>query len=490
MQYILTIDQSTTATKALMIDLDGNIIETVSKKHKQIYPQKGWVEHNPNEIMNNVYLLLKKLIDRNEKKKDHIIALSITNQRETTIVWDRNTGLPVHNAIVWQCRRTSKHCEQLKEKEKIIAKKTGLKIDPYFSATKIKWIFDTYNLEPEKYMFGTIDSWLIYNLTNRKMHVCDHTNASRTLLYNLKKKSWDQDLLDIFGISMNILPVIKCSDDIFGYTTLNGQLKEIPIVGVIGDSQASLFAQHCFEKGQTKATIGTGSSVLMNTGEKVLDNVFGIVNTLGWNLKKDKVYASEAIIHSSADTLNWMRDQLGLFKDDSELNEICETYDANGVIVVPAFVGLGNPYWLSDAKASIQGISRNTDKFNVICAGVESIAFQIYDAIEELMNMANTIVPTIYIDGGGIQNPYLMQLIADLCKSKVIINEEMLLSALGSYYIAMLGLKLKDKSEIQTMKKEVVTFTPSMDEKVRIEKINMWKNAIKTTVYSVKKAGN
>lgn len=485
-QYILTIDQSTTATKSMMIDVNGKIMDIVSIKHKQIYPQKGWVEHDANEIMNNVYQSLEELLNRNKEVKDHIIALTITNQRETTVVWETHNAKPVHNAIVWQCRRTSGLCEQLKEKEEIITAKTGLKVDPYFSATKIKWIFDNYNLKPENHMFGTIESWLIYNLTNKKNHVCDHTNASRTLLYNLKEKDWDLELLDIFKISKEILPEIKNSDEIFGYTTLNGKIKEIPIIGVIGDSQASLFAQHCFDVGQTKATIGTGSSVLMNTGENVLEKATGIVNTLAWSLKSESVYASEAIIHSSTDTLNWMRDQLGLFKDDCELNEICEKHEANGVSVIPAFVGLGNPYWLADAKASIQGISRDTNKYNIICAGVESIAFQIYDAIEELKNLVKTSVPTIHIDGGGIQNPCLIQLIADLCKSEVVINKGMLLSALGSYYIAMIGLGLKTKSELQDMHKEELIFTPSMDEKVRKEKINIWKNAIETTVYSVK----
>ena len=485
-QYILTIDQSTTATKTMLIDLDGKIIDKVSIKHQQIYPQKGWVEHDANEIMSNVYQSLEELLKRNKEVKDAILALSITNQRETTIVWDTHTSKPVHNAIVWQCRRTRSYCKQLKGQEAVITRKTGLKVDPYFSATKIKWVFDTYSLSPRNSMFGTIDSWLIYNLTDKKEHVCDHTNASRTLLYNLKEKNWDEELLTIFGISKEILPEIKKSDEIFGYTTLNGQINEIPIIGVIGDSQASLFAQHCFEVGQTKATIGTGASVLINTGEKVLEKATGIVNTLAWSLKGESVYASEAIIHSSTDTLNWMRDQLGLFEEDCQLNTICEKYDANGVSVVPAFVGLGNPYWLADAKASIQGISRDTNKYNIVCAGVESIAFQIYDAIEELKDLVKTSVPTIYMDGGGIQNPYLIQLIADLCKSEVVISETALLSALGAYSIAMIGLGIKDKKGLKSMHKEEIKYKPLMNEGLRKQKINIWKNAIETTIYSLK----
>lgn len=473
MKVILTIDQSTASTKILLIDTKGKIQDIESKNHRQIYPQNEWVEHDPMEIINNIYEIIDIIVQRN--KNCEILAISITNQRETVVVWNRNTHKPVHNAIVWQCRRTMDSCNALYEYNDIVQEKTGLRIDPYFSATKIKWIFDTYQIQANDYCFGTIDSWIIYNLSNDYSHVCDHTNASRTLLYNIKEKKWDMELLSIFGLDKGILPKIKESNQTFGYTTLHGRIAAVPILGVMGDSQAALFAQMCFEEGDIKATIGTGTSILMNDGQTLTKDDNGLVKTVAWVLNDTPIYAKEAIINSSADTLNWMRDQLHLFETDQDLNDICQRHDAQGVVVVPAFIGLGYPYWMNNIKASIHGISRNTNQFNIICAGVESIAYQVFAAIRSFCSN----ITRIHVDGGGVQNPYLMQLIADLCRCEVIVNEEIMLSALGTSYMTLLGLEIVGSlADLKRLEHNCVIYKPKMDRKERLAKIKQWDDVI------------
>ena len=351
-KYIIAIDQSTAGSKALLVNKEGKILYKCSKKHNQIYPKRDYVEHNPIEIYENVISLLKELIEKNSLKGEEISSLSITNQRETVVVWDKVTGKPVHNAIVWQCRRTTKICEEIKDLglEEKIKEKTGLVLDPYFSATKVKWILDNVEGAKEKVekgelLLGTIESWLIWKLTYGKAHVSDYTNASRTMLLNINSLSWDKELMKIFNITQEMLPKLKNCDDIFGYTNIEGVVDvEIPICGVIGDSQGALFGQRAFEKGMVKATFGTGCSVLMNTGSKLMKSENGLVSALGWKTKDGENYALEGIIHSNGDTLNWLKDNLNMFSNFNEFQEGIESlYSNEGVYLVQAFFGLGYP---------------------------------------------------------------------------------------------------------------------------------------------------
>ena len=490
-KFILTIDQSTSATKALIIDSTGSVKHKVSKKHEQIYPAQGWVEHNPMEIYENVKLVIKEIIDINKINEEEILGLSITNQRETVVVWDKETSLPVYNAIVWQCRRTSGICSELKEYEEMVTEKTGLRLDPYFSGTKIKWILD--NVEGArkkanegKLLLGTIDSWLIWKLTNGKSHVTDYTNASRTLLLNIKTLKWDKELLDVFNISESMLPEIYPSDEIFGETNLEGQLKKsLKICGVIGDSQGALFGQHCFETGMAKSTFGTGNSIMVNVGEKYIPSKNGIVSTIAYVSKTSVNYGIEGIINSSGDTINWIHDELGLFKDFNEFNEAVNDVENNeGVYLVPAFLGLGIPYWVSNAKASIVGISRNTTKKHIMRAALESIAHQVKDALDVIEKEANIKVKNLNIDGGVTTNKIYNQFLADLlnCKIEKNLNEE--LSPIGAALLGGLGLGMWNSiDEIKKIPNKTEIYASKIQDKERKKIYEGWQNAVKSVLY-------
>ncbi len=486
--YILALDQSTTSSKAMLLDSNGSVISSCNKKHKQLYPNPGWVEHDPLEIYENVKEILREtVLNANVNPKD-VIVLSITNQRETVIIWNKETGIPVYNAIVWQCRRTSEMCSELKAKgyEKMVMEKTGLVLDPYFSSTKIKWIFDNIvgvkeDAAKGKLLAGTIDTWLIWNLTGKKTFATDFTNASRTMLFNIRKLKWDKELLEIFEIPENMFAQIKSSDEIFG-TTAKEELfdMEIPISGVIGDSQGSLFGQNCFKAGMIKTTYGTGSSMMMFTG-KFFKSKKGLVTSIAWGIGGKVEYAVEGILRSTGDTLNWLKDELKLIGSFSEADEISEkNIDTEGVYFIPAFAGLGVPYWDSKAKAAIIGISRKSTKENIVRAAIESIAYQIKDAIE-LMSLETGINPKeIRADGGLTKSKVFMQFQADMLGVKVVKTEIEDLSLMGSVYLAGLGIGIwKDLEEIKELRMQTTVYVPQMNDRIRDEKYNGWKEAVK-----------
>lgn len=491
-KYILTIDQSTSGSKCLIIDKNGKIKYKLSKSHKQIYPQSGWVEHNPVEIYENIKSLVKDIVNTNNIDESDLLGMAITNQRETIVVWDKNTGEPVYNAIVWQCRRTIEICNNLKGYSDMVTEKTGLRLDPYFSATKVKWILDNVEGAREKanngdLLLGTIDSFIIWKLTDRKVHATDYTNASRTLLFNIKELKWDEVLLEIFTIPRQMLPKIYPSDDVFGDTRLDGILKSpLKISGVIGDSQGALFGQCCFKKGMAKSTFGTGNSIMVNVGDKYIKSNNGVVSTIASVSKSNGVnYGIEGIINSSGDTINWLKNQLELFKDFDEFNEAIQSVDYNeGVYLVPAFIGLGIPYWNAEARASIVEISRNTTKKHIMRAALESIAYQVKDALLVMECEADVSIDNLMIDGGVTVNPVFNQFLSDIldCKIKKNMNEE--LSALGATYLCGLGLGVWSSIEdLINISNDKELYEPNMESEMREKLYNGWLKAVKSVLY-------
>lgn len=484
--FILAVDQSTAGTKAVLVNENGDILAKSYKEHKQYYPNLGWVEHDPIEIYENVKYVLKDVINKESFLSKDIKVLAITNQRETVIVWDKNTGKPIYNAIVWQCRRTAGLCDELKKKgfENIIKNKTGLMLDSYFSATKVKWILDNVHGAREKakrgeLLFGNIDSWLIWKLTKGKVHATDYTNASRTLLFNIKTLKWDDELLDIFEIPKSMLPEVKSSNDLFGSTEL-GQDVTVPISGVIGDSQGALFGQQCVEDGMAKATYGTGSSVLMNVGDKLIESKNGLVTAIAWAIDGKVQYALEGIINCSGDTLKWVKDNLGVFNSFSEVEPMINSIDDNeGVYIVPAFTGLGIPYWDPHAKAAIVGMTRGSNKNHVVRAAVESIAYQIRDAVDVIGLESGITLKELRVDGGATDNRFLMQFQADILGTNVVKAPVAELSVMGSVYLAGLGVGIwESKDEIKMLRKDAMTYIPKMNENLRKKYYSGWKTAV------------
>jgi|SRR5699024_4256508 len=482
--YILSIDQSTSGTKGLIVDQYGNITAKRTVNHKQIYPQSGWVEHNPIEIYENV----KRIINEIAKSNQYIgkvKALTITNQRETVIVWDRKTGEPAYNAIVWQCRRTTEECTRLKCYEEKVNLKTGLTIDPYFSATKVKWILDNIagvreKAEKGELLLGTIDSWLIWKLTNGRIHATDVTNASRTLLYDIYTLDWDDELLDIFQIPKLMLPEVKFSDEVFGLVEDDELLlNRIPISGIIGDSQAALFAQQCFDKGMAKATFGTGTSVMVFT-EELVKAKEGLVTSVACGYDGKVNYALEGIVNTTGDIIRWMKDDLSLIDNFDEAETLAETLDDNGgVYLVPAFIGLGAPYWSPKTRAGIIGMSRNTKKAHVVRAGLESIAYQVKDIIQLIYEETNLTVKELRVDGGATSNDFLMQFLSDVLGIKVVVSNISELSALGSIYLGGLGTSIWGSiDDICQLNNNRRIFKPKMNQEKSNQYYSEWKNAI------------
>lgn len=441
MNFILAIDQSTSATKALLFDTDAHLIDQCSREHSQIYPRPGWVEHDAEEIYQNVLKTIHSLLEQNPGCENRLQCLSITNQRETIVVFDRASGRPLYNAIVWQCRRGVDICESLVQAgyNDLVQKRTGLKIDTYFSASKLSWLIDNQpeiakKLKRGDALIGTIDTYLIYRLTGGQVHATDFTNASRTLLYNITRLQWDAELCDLFHVPMQALPEVCESGAVFGQTSLEGILpRPIPISGVIGDSQASLFAQHCFEPGSAKVTFGTGSSILLNIGQSVKRSDAGIVTTIAWVYHHQVTYCLEGLINYSAATISWLKNQLKLINDAAETEELALSIEDNGgVYLVPAFVGLSAPYWQPNARAAIIGMTSYTTKNHIVRAALESIAYQVKDVLE--LMVAETGIPLQYIhaDGGAVRNRFLMQFVADMIQYPVVIPGVTNLSALGA----------------------------------------------------------
>jgi glycerol kinase len=487
--YLLAIDQSTSGTKALIVDRAGAIITRSTVSHTTSYPQPGWVEQDPMEIYNNVKHSAYEAIRSAGIGYEAIAAMTITNQRETAVIWDRMTGLPVYPAIVWQCQRTDDLCGAYKATgaEASVRSKTGLMLDPYFSAAKWRWILQYVEGVQDKLaaghlLAGTIDSWLIWKLTEGNVHATDYTNASRTSLFNIHTLEWDEELCNLFEVPSRLLPEVKSSDAIFGYTEdptiLDGN--RVPITGIIGDSQAALFGNKCFEIGMAKATYGTGTSVLMNVGLKPVQAENGLVSAIAWGIDGKVTYAVEAIIRTSGDSLAWVRDNLGLFRTFDEMEALLkEAPHSEGVYLVPAFVGLGAPYWDSYARASITGMNRGTTKAHIIRAALESIAYQVNDAVHLLEFETGVILQELRADGGASENVGLMQFQSNLLGKNVVISEVAELSPMGSVYIGGVGSGFWSSwEEVMTFKSNNQTYVPLIDPEVRDVYRAGWNRAI------------
>ncbi|MCX7796454.1 MAG: glycerol kinase GlpK [bacterium] len=490
-KYILTIDQSTSATKAIIFNNKGRLIYRYNISHKQYYPKPGWVEHNPKEIFNNTIKAIKEAIRESGVGLDDIIAISITNQRETALVWNRKTGEPIYNAIVWQCKRSADICEML-EKEGLgreIKEKSGLNLSPYFSASKVRWILENVESAREKakkgeLFCGTIDSWLVWKLTEGKSHFTDYTNASRTQLLNLKELKWDQKLLEIFEVPESMLPELKASDEVFGYFKIEGLHSKLPLTGVIGDSHAALFGQTCFERGTAKATYGTGSSVMMNVGKEALIPSSGIVGSLGWVLKRDVSYVLEGNINYTGAIIKWLVENLELISNPKESGVIASSVmDNGGVYFVPAFVGLGAPYWDSEARAIITGMTSGTKKAHIVRAAEESIAYQIKDIIELMIEESKIPLKELRVDGGPTRDDFLMQFQADILNVPVVRVKIEELSALGSAFIAGITLDLWDNfTELIALRDIDTVFTPQMPKEEVDRLYKGWKQAVRLSL--------
>ena len=487
-KYILSLDQGTTSSRAILFDINGNVEGMAQKEFRQIYPEQGWVEHDPMEILGSQTGVVKELIDKTSVNPCEIHALGITNQRETTIVWDKNTGKPIYNAIVWQCRRTADICDEIKNMgyEDYIREKTGLVVDAYFSGTKIKWILDNVEGAREKAMngellFGTVDTWLIWNLSGRKIHATDYSNASRTMLFDIKNLKWDEKILEILEIPASMLPTVKNSSEIYGYTEKNflGDVA-IPISGVAGDQQSALFGHCCFYEGMAKNTYGTGCFILMNTGDKMVVSKAGLITTIAWGIDGKVEYCLEGSIFMGGAVINWLKDELRLI-DDAEESEYygSKVGDTNGVYFVPAFVGLGAPYWDMYARGTIVGLSRGANRNHIVRAALESIAFQTKDVIKSMEKDLDTNIRLLMADGGATKNNLLMQFQADILGVEVKRSLTSEVTALGAAFLAGLSTGFwKDKSELLEKSFSSKSYFCEVTEKERDEKYYNWIKAV------------
>ena len=491
MKYILSIDQGTTSTRAIIFDHDSNIIAMASEEITQIYPHPGWVEHNPNQIWVSVLAVMARVLLEANLKPEDIAAVGITNQRETTIVWDKITGQPIHNAIVWQSRQTSLICDELNQKGygPLFKSKTGLLIDAYFSGTKVKWILDNVPHAKEKahngeLLFGTIDTWLVYKMTGETVHVTDYTNASRTLLYNIHDLKWDQEILDILGIPKSMLPKVKSSSEIYGYSTPHHFFGvKVPIAGIAGDQQAALFGQNCFEKGMVKNTYGTGCFMLMNTGENPIISDHGLLTTIAWGLDHKITYALEGSVFVAGSSVQWLRDGIKLIQSASETEKLAKSLTSNeGVYIVPAFVGLGTPYWDSDARGAIFGLTRGTSKEHFARATLEAICYQSMDVLRAMEEDTKLPIKSFKVDGGATVNQFLMQFQSDILNLRVEQPKILETTALGAAYLAGLAVGYwKTVEEVKASWQLKNAYDPKMNEQTRSHLIKGWKIAVSAT---------
>jgi len=489
MKSILAIDQSTSATKALLFEPGGRLVDKVSIEHRQYYPQPGWVEHDADEIYRNTLAALRSLIEKNNIRAADVYCLSITNQRETVVVFDRETGRPLYHAIVWQCRRGDSICRRLLEAGQgdIVRQKTGLKIDTYFPASKLTWLFENEPAIREQVrsgqaLIGTIDAYLIYRLTGGKVFASDHTNACRTLLFNIQTLSWDQELCDLFDVPLSALPELRESSAEFGQTALDGLLDSaIPVCGVMGDSQAALFAQRCFRPGSAKVTLGTGSSVLLNIGHDVRLSDRGTVTTVGWVYRGRPTYAFEGIINYTGATIAWLRDQLKLIESSEETETLARSVPDNaGVYLVPAFVGLSAPYWRSNVQGAVVGLTPSSTRGHVVRAALESIAYQIKDVLDDMSQDAGTAIALVHADGGAVRNQFLVQFIADMIRATVRASGLPELSALGAVFSGALGMQVFESlEELQALPQTFADFVPAMDIGEADRCYSGWKAAVR-----------
>ncbi|MFZ7134416.1 MAG: glycerol kinase GlpK [Eubacteriales bacterium] len=487
-KYILALDQGTSNSRAIIFNHSGNVVSTARKGFQQIYPQPGWVEHNPIEIWSSQIEVAKLALDKVGLKSQDIAAIGIANQRETTILWDKNTGKPVYNAIVWQCRRTAYICEQLKKKglAEIIQKKTGLVVDAYFSGAKIKWILDNFDGVREKakngeILFGTVDSWLIWNLTRGKVHVIDYSNASRTMLFNIHNLDWDKELLSEMDIPISMLPRPLPSSYIYGNVDKEIFGTEIPISGDAGDQHAALFGQLCYEPGMAKNTYGTGCFLLMNTGKKVVTSQNGLITTIAWSIDGEEVeYALEGSIFIAGALVQWLRDELGLIRNSKDIEKYAlRVKDTSGVYLVPAFVGLGAPYWDMYARGIIVGLTRGSKKEHILRAALESMAYQTRDVLEVFQKDSGICLKMLKVDGGVVENNFLMQFQSDILGLPVVRPQIAETTALGAAYLSGLAVGFwRDRMEIASKWELKKKFLPNMTEKTKESLYKGWKKAV------------
>ncbi|MDR3696140.1 glycerol kinase GlpK [Mucilaginibacter sp.] len=486
-KYILALDQGTTSSRAIIFDHQGQIMSVAQKEFTQIFPQPGWVEHDPNEIWSSQAGVAAEVTAKFGINGTNISAIGITNQRETTIVWNRETGLPVYNAIVWQDRRTAAFCDHLKNEGLTdpIRAKTGLIIDAYFSASKINWILNNVEGAKElaadgKLAFGTVDSWLVWKFTRGKVHVTDVTNASRTMLYNIKTLEWDEELLQIFGVPRSMLPEVKQSSEVYGETATTIFASKIPIAGIAGDQQAALFGQMCIDKAMVKNTYGTGCFMLMNIGEQFIESKNNLLTTIAWKINGKTEYAFEGSIFIGGAVVQWLRDGLGIIKSSAEVEDMAmQVEDTGGVYFVPAFAGLGAPYWDSEARGTIVGLTRGSTSAHISRAAIESIAFQTVDVLKAMEADAGLKIKELRVDGGATANNLLMQFQADLLNCKVIRPKIVETTALGAAYLAGLAVGYwKNVEEIQQQWQSERDFIPGADPADVEKAMAGWKRAV------------
>ncbi len=488
-KYVLALDQGTTSSRAILFDRNGAIVNLAKKEFRQIYPEPGWVEHDPLEIWETQLSSAVEAIQGVDPEE--IACIGITNQRETTVLWDKNTGKPVYNAIVWQSRQTSHICDELKKSgmETYINENTGLVIDAYFSGTKIKWILDNVPGVREKaekgdILFGTIDTWLIWNLSVNKVHVTDYSNASRTMIYNIRDLKWDEKLLDALDIPATILPEVKASSEFYDNARMDLLGAEIPISGIAGDQQSALFGQLCFQEGMVKNTYGTGCFMLMNTGEKIVKSHNGLITTIAWGVGGKIEYALEGSIFVAGAAIQWLRDELKLIHDAKDSEYFAQKVpDNNGVYIVPAFTGLGAPYWDMYARGAIIGLTRGVNRNHIIRATLESIAYQTKDIIEAMVDDSGINLTALRVDGGATENNFLMQFQSDILNINIERPDVTETTALGAAYLAGLAVGLwKSKGEIVQNWSINRKFRPGMDDNTRNKLYREWKKAVKRTM--------
>lgn len=488
-KYILAIDQGTTSTRAIVFSKEGKIINQASEEITQYYPKNGYVEHNATEIFSKTLAVMLEAVISSNLNFSQIEAVGITNQRETIVIWDKETKLPVYNAIVWQSNQSKDVCEEYKQYEDLIKDKTGLLLNPYFSATKLRWLFNNYpDIEKKafegKLLCGTIDSWLIYKLTGGKVHKTDCSNASRTLLFNINTCAWDDELLKLFNIPKCILPEICESNSLFGYIDQSIIPFNIPITGVLGDQQAALFGQCCFNKGELKNTYGTGCFTLLNTGDSIVKSKHGLLTTVAWNIDGNISYALEGSVFIGGAAVQWLRDGLRMIKKSADSEKYATAVESSdGVYLVPSFTGLGTPYWDSNVKGAMFGITRATNKEIFIRATLEAIAYQCKDVIKTMIEDSNIELKSLCVDGGATDNSFLMQFQADILECEITLQRIKESTALGAALIAGLGAKIyKSFDEIKKLKSIKKTFTPKMKSEEVKRLYDGWLKAIRATM--------
>lgn len=487
-KYIMALDLGTTSCRCIIFDKNGRICSAAQKEFTQYFPQPGWVEHDAEEIWATQTGLMYEAMSKIDITINEIAGIGITNQRETTVLWDKETGRPVHKAIVWQCRRTAGYCDELKKlgMGEFFRSKTGLVLDAYFSATKLRWLLDNAagareRAEKGKLLFGTVDSWIIWKLTSGKVHVTDYSNASRTMLFNIHTLKWDEEILRVLKIPQQILPEVKPSSHVYGYTDSKLFGREVPIAGAGGDQQCALFGQTCFERGEVKNTYGTGGFMLMNTGTAPVNSHNGLVTTIAWGVDDKVEYALEGSIFVAGAAVQWLRDELGLIRDAAESEVLAKSVpDANGCYVVPAFVGLGAPYWDQYARGAIVGLTRGVNRNHIVRATLESIAYQVNDVLMAMQEDSGMSITSLRVDGGACDNDFLMQFQADILNTSVVRPYCIETTAMGAAYLAGLAVGYwRSKEDILANHVIAAEFKPQMGQAKRENLLQGWHNAVK-----------